>query len=129
MEVRPLRSDDADTLLAFFAGVPEHERTFFKEEVLDPGTVEGWLRDQRGARAIACEHGGARGGAGLPRGPGASPPWRAGSVRGAGVGPGRRAPPARPPPLGRCVPCATPSSSAIPRSMPRHSTPMSGAVS
>jgi ribosomal protein S18 acetylase RimI-like enzyme len=57
MEVRPLRPDDADTLLAFFARVPEHERTFFKEEVLDRGTVEGWLRDERAARALACEEG------------------------------------------------------------------------
>ena len=57
MEVRPLRPDDADTLLEFFAGVPEHERTFFKEEVLDRATVEGWLRDRPGARAIACEDG------------------------------------------------------------------------
>jgi len=57
MEVRPLRPDDADTLLAFFACVPEHERTFFKEEVLDRGTIEGWLRDERGRRAIACEDG------------------------------------------------------------------------
>ena len=57
MEVRPLRPDDADTLLAFFACVPEHERTFFKEEVLDRGTIEGWLCDERGRRAIACEDG------------------------------------------------------------------------
>ena len=57
MEIRRPDAADLDPLLAFFAAVPDHERTFFKEAVLDRGTVEGWLRDERGRRAIACERG------------------------------------------------------------------------
>jgi L-amino acid N-acyltransferase YncA len=57
MEIRRPDAADLDALLAFFAAVPEHERTFFKEPVLDRGTVDGWLRDERGRRAIGCERG------------------------------------------------------------------------
>ena len=57
MEVRAPRPDDLDALLAFFAAVPEDERTFFKEEVLDRATIEGWLGEERGRRGIACEDG------------------------------------------------------------------------
>ena len=57
MEIRPPRPDDLDALTAFFAAVPEHERTFFKEEVLERATVESWLGDERGRRAIACDDG------------------------------------------------------------------------
>src|SRR3954471_22754025 len=57
MEVRTPGPADLDALLAFFAAVPEHERTFFKEPVLDRGAVEAWLRDERGRRAVACEGG------------------------------------------------------------------------
>ncbi|MBI5105138.1 MAG: GNAT family N-acetyltransferase [Solirubrobacterales bacterium] len=57
MELRRPETRDVDALLAFFAAVPAHERTFFKEEVLDRAAVEGWVRDERGRRAIACEDG------------------------------------------------------------------------
>jgi L-amino acid N-acyltransferase YncA len=57
MEIRPPEPGDADALTAFFAAVPEHERTFFKEDVSDRTTVEGWLGDERGRRGIACEDG------------------------------------------------------------------------
>ena len=35
--------------------MPESERTFFKEEVLDRPTVESWVTGDRGRRAIALE--------------------------------------------------------------------------
>ena len=53
MEIREPTPADLDALLAFFARVPESERTFFKEAVLDRATVEGWLTAQRGRRALA----------------------------------------------------------------------------
>ena len=37
----------------FFERVPESERTFFKEPVLDRATVEGWLTGERGRRGLA----------------------------------------------------------------------------
>src|SRR3954453_23083088 len=61
MEIRAPRPDDLEALAAFFAAVPEHERTFFKEEVLDHTTVEAWLGDERGRRGRACEDGAVRG--------------------------------------------------------------------
>ncbi len=59
MRVRDPGPDDLDALLAFFAGVPEHERTFFREPVLDRATVDRWLAGGRGRRAIAIADGGA----------------------------------------------------------------------
>jgi L-amino acid N-acyltransferase YncA len=57
MEIRTPDRGDADALLTFFAAVPEHERTFFKEHVLDRAAVVGWLSDDRGRRAIVREDG------------------------------------------------------------------------
>ena len=45
VEVRRLTSDDAGALVAFFATVPEGDRTFFKEDITQPGTVAGWVAD------------------------------------------------------------------------------------
>ena len=57
MEIRSPTPDDLDALLDFFERVPESERTFFKEEVLDRATVEGWLTGERGRRGVAVEDG------------------------------------------------------------------------
>jgi L-amino acid N-acyltransferase YncA len=57
MEIRAPRPDDLDALLGFFARIPEAERTFFKEHVLDRTAVEGWLREERGRRGLACDAG------------------------------------------------------------------------
>jgi L-amino acid N-acyltransferase YncA len=57
MEIRPPRPDDLDALLAFFARIPEAERTFFKEPVLDRAAVEGWLAGGPGRRGLACDAG------------------------------------------------------------------------
>ena len=56
--IRPPTPDDLDALLAFFERVPESERTFFKEPVLDRATVEGWLTAGRGRRGLAFDEDG-----------------------------------------------------------------------
>ena len=40
MQIRAPTLGDLEPLLEFFARVPDSERTFFKEEVLDRDTVE-----------------------------------------------------------------------------------------
>jgi ribosomal protein S18 acetylase RimI-like enzyme len=54
MQLRAPTPDDTTALLDFFGRVPEDERTFFKEEVLDRDTVRAWLESERGRRGIAC---------------------------------------------------------------------------
>jgi L-amino acid N-acyltransferase YncA len=58
MEIRSPTPDDLDVLLDFFERVPESERTFFKEHVLDRATVEGWLTSDRGRRGLAVDEDG-----------------------------------------------------------------------
>ena len=53
MQIREPSEADLDALIAFFERVPESERTFFKEPVLDRPTVEGWLTAERGRRGLA----------------------------------------------------------------------------
>ena len=53
MQIREPSEADLDALLGFFQRVPESERTFFKEPVLDRATVEGWLTGERGRRGLA----------------------------------------------------------------------------
>ncbi|HEX8104120.1 MAG TPA: GNAT family N-acetyltransferase [Solirubrobacteraceae bacterium] len=53
MDVRDPRPGDLEALLAFFASVPEHERTFFKEDVTDRDAVAATLTAERGRRALA----------------------------------------------------------------------------
>ena len=57
MEIHAPAPGDLDALMDFFGRVPESERTFFKEPVLDRPTVEGWLTTDRGRRALAVEDG------------------------------------------------------------------------
>ena len=57
MELRAPTAGDLDALMDFFGRVPESERTFFKEPVLDRPTVERWLVSDRGRRGIAVEDG------------------------------------------------------------------------
>ena len=54
MQLRAPTPDDTTALLEFFGRVPEDERTFFKEEVLDRDTVRSWLESEHGRRGIAC---------------------------------------------------------------------------
>ncbi len=55
MQIRAPTLGDLEQLLEFFARVPDSERTFFKEEVLDRDTVERWLTSDRGRRGLALE--------------------------------------------------------------------------
>jgi L-amino acid N-acyltransferase YncA len=57
MEIRKQQPEDLEAMLAFYAGVPEDERTFLKEEPMDRAAIEGWLRDERSYRAVAYEDG------------------------------------------------------------------------
>ena len=57
MEIRTPTPRDLEPVLEFFGRIPESERTFFKEEVLDRTTVESWLTTRRGRRALALEAG------------------------------------------------------------------------
>lgn len=55
MDIRPLDASMAAALQAFFASIPEGDRTFFKEDVSDPDTVTGWTTDARNRRRVAVQ--------------------------------------------------------------------------
>jgi Sortase and related acyltransferases len=56
MEIRRLATGDEVALTRFLSRIPEGDRTFFKEDVLDADVVAGWV--QRGeARSLALENG------------------------------------------------------------------------
>jgi ribosomal protein S18 acetylase RimI-like enzyme len=54
-QIRRPSAQDLGALLEFFERVPESERTFFKEPVLDRATVEGWLTGEHGRRGLAVD--------------------------------------------------------------------------
>ena len=58
MQIREPSAADLDTLMAFFARVPDSERTFFKEPVLDRATIESWLTTDSGRRGLAHDEDG-----------------------------------------------------------------------
>ena len=53
-EIRPLESSDSVAVEHFLQRVPEGDRTFFKEDVTDPGVLAAWTRPG-GGRSIAVE--------------------------------------------------------------------------
>ena len=55
MEIRPFDPSLAAAAEAFFASVPEGDRTFFKEDVLDAAAVRAWAHDERARRSVAVE--------------------------------------------------------------------------
>lgn len=56
MEIRRLATGDEVALTRFLSRIPEGDRTFFKEDVLDADVVAAWV--QRGeARSLALENG------------------------------------------------------------------------
>jgi L-amino acid N-acyltransferase YncA len=57
MPVEELRADRCDALLRFFAGLPEGDLTFIKEEVTDPATVRSWAAEGAGGRWVSVEDG------------------------------------------------------------------------
>jgi ribosomal protein S18 acetylase RimI-like enzyme len=48
MELRPIQPEDVELITEFFLRVPERDRTFFNEDVLDPAVVESFLRPREG---------------------------------------------------------------------------------
>lgn len=57
MDIRQLKEGDTVALRAFFESVPEGDRTFFKEDVLDPNLADSWINDGRAERFVAVEDG------------------------------------------------------------------------
>ena len=56
MEIRSIVASDREALADFFARVPEGDRTFFKEDVLDPRVVDAWAEPRGGdERLVAVE--------------------------------------------------------------------------
>ena len=53
MSVEELRAEQCDALLRFFAGLPEGDLTFIKEDVTDPETVRSWTT--AGGRWVAVD--------------------------------------------------------------------------
>jgi L-amino acid N-acyltransferase YncA len=60
MDIRPVAEIEPEALAAFFAAVPEGDRTSFKEDVLDPSVVASWAqpRDDE-QRVVAVDEDGA----------------------------------------------------------------------
>jgi L-amino acid N-acyltransferase YncA len=54
--IRDIQPSDIGPLTAFFARVPEGDRTFFREDVLDAGVLQAWLADGA-SRRFAALHG------------------------------------------------------------------------
>ena len=48
MDLRPIEPEDLEVITEFFLRVPERDRTFFNEDVLDPAVVEGFLHPREG---------------------------------------------------------------------------------
>jgi len=56
MQIRQLEFGDRDALARFLERVPESDRTFFKEDVVDPAVIDGWMQPGP-ARTIAIDDG------------------------------------------------------------------------
>ncbi len=48
MDLRPIGPDDLELITEFFLRVPERDRTFFNEDVLDPEVVQSFLHPRDG---------------------------------------------------------------------------------
>lgn len=58
MSVVALEPGHCDALLRFFRDLPEGDRTFIKEDVTDPGTVQAWTTgEDRARRWVVVEDG------------------------------------------------------------------------
>jgi ribosomal protein S18 acetylase RimI-like enzyme len=58
VQLRTVESADQEKLATFFSKIPERDRTFFKEDVLDPAVVASWTHpSDRQEHLIAVENG------------------------------------------------------------------------
>jgi ribosomal protein S18 acetylase RimI-like enzyme len=55
ISIRPPTAGDQLPLRAFFERIPEEDRNFFKEQVLDGGTLATWTADTQGHRLLAWD--------------------------------------------------------------------------
>ena len=53
LTVKPLAEVGTDAVRSFFARIPESDRTFFREDVLDHATLTAWMEDRRNRRSVA----------------------------------------------------------------------------
>lgn len=53
--IQRIAESNVDQVVAFFEGIPEGDRTFFKEPVGGEHTVRSWLGDHRSTRLIALD--------------------------------------------------------------------------
>jgi L-amino acid N-acyltransferase YncA len=54
MEIRPIEQGDRAAIARFIERIPDGDRTFFKEDVADPGIVDRWMRPE-GSRSVAVD--------------------------------------------------------------------------
>jgi len=52
MDLRPIQPADLELIAEFFVRVPERDRTFFNEDVLDPAVVESFLAPREGDQRL-----------------------------------------------------------------------------
>ena len=43
--IRPLQTDDEASLRRFYAGIPEGDRWFMRQDVMDPAVIAKWMED------------------------------------------------------------------------------------
>jgi L-amino acid N-acyltransferase YncA len=55
LEIRELKPHDEPALRRFFAGIPERDRTFFKEDLEEPSVLRRWLGQEQGVRLVAVD--------------------------------------------------------------------------
>jgi L-amino acid N-acyltransferase YncA len=56
MEIKPMQEGDEAAVNRFVGRIPERDRTFFKEDVTDPGVIKAWARPGA-AYSLAVEDG------------------------------------------------------------------------
>ncbi len=50
--IRPMNKDDGDKLLEFFRSLPEEERMFLRDDVVDPALIQKWVEEMDYERVV-----------------------------------------------------------------------------
>jgi ribosomal protein S18 acetylase RimI-like enzyme len=58
MRIRKLEPADSQRFETFLRGIPDEDRTFFKEDLADPGVLRALANEDRGLRLVALDGGG-----------------------------------------------------------------------